>query len=139
MFDRHSYEKGGAILHMLRAEVGDEAFYAALNKYLVDNAYSDVEIHELRIAFEDVTGQDLMPFFNQWFFAAGHPMIEYYLIHTYDEVGEPITELTFTQRASAEDSLLYSLSIPYAVYSESSESYETSIFHLEDFMDWISA
>ncbi len=138
MFDRHSYEKGGAILHMLRAEVGDEAFYAALNKYLVDNAYSDVEIHELRIAFEDVTGRDLMPFFNQWFFAAGHPMIEYYLIHTYDEVGEPITELTFTQRASAEDSLLYSLSIPYAVYSESSESYETSIFHLEDYMDWIT-
>ncbi|MGC6420338.1 MAG: M1 family aminopeptidase [Chitinophagales bacterium] len=138
MFDRHSYEKGGAILHMLRAEVGDEAFYAALNKYLVDNAYSDVEIHELRIAFEDVTGRDLMPFFNQWFFAAGHPMIEYYLNHTYDEVGEPITELTFTQRASAEDSLLYSLSIPYAVYSESSESYETSIFHLEDFMDWIT-
>ena len=71
MFDRHSYEKGGAILHMLRAEVGDEAFYTALNKYLVDNAYSDVEIHELRMAFEDVTGRDFMPFFNQWFFASG--------------------------------------------------------------------
>ncbi|MBA99801.1 MAG: alanyl aminopeptidase [Saprospirales bacterium] len=137
MFDRHSYEKGGAILHMLRVEVGDEAFYTALNKYLVDNAYSDVEIHELRIAFEDVTGRDFMPFFNQWFFEAGHPIVEYTISHTYDEYGEPITDLTFTQYASADDSLLYDLSIPYAIYSESSDTYEMSTFHLGDHMDWV--
>ena len=45
MFDSHSYQKGGAILHMLRYYVGDEAFFAALNKYLVDNQFQTVEAH----------------------------------------------------------------------------------------------
>ncbi len=34
MFDGHSYSKGGRILHMLRKEVGDDAFYASLEYYL---------------------------------------------------------------------------------------------------------
>jgi len=73
MFDAHSYNKGGLVLHMLRNYVGDEAFFASLNKYLVDNAYTAVEAHDLRLAFEEVTGQDLNWFFNQWYFASGHP------------------------------------------------------------------
>ena len=75
MFDAHSYNKGGLVLHMLRKDVGDEAFFASLNKYLVDNAYSAVEAHELRMAFEDITGRDLNWFFNQWFFDSGHPIL----------------------------------------------------------------
>ncbi|GAA4348223.1 M1 family metallopeptidase [Hymenobacter saemangeumensis] len=73
MFDRHSYQKGGRVLHMLRKYVGDEAFFAALNRYLVQNKQSAVEISKLRTAFEEVTGEDLMWFFNQWFMQRGHP------------------------------------------------------------------
>ena len=75
MFDAHSYNKGGLVLHMLRKDVGDDAFFASLNKYLVDNAYSAVEADELRMAFEDVTGRDLNWFFNQWYFDSGHPIL----------------------------------------------------------------
>lgn len=73
MFDAHSYNKGGSVLHMLRNYVGDEAFFAALNLYLTDNAYTAVEAHNLRLAFEEVTGEDLNWFFNQWYFEQGHP------------------------------------------------------------------
>ncbi|MCC6410240.1 MAG: DUF3458 domain-containing protein [Saprospiraceae bacterium] len=73
MFDAHSYNKGGAALHMLRDLLGDEAFFASLNRYLKDNQYTDVEAHELRLAVEDVTGRDMNWFFNQWYFGAGHP------------------------------------------------------------------
>lgn len=76
MFDAHSYNKGGLIVHMLRSYVGDDAFFSGLRKYLEDNAYSDVEAHELRLAFEDVTGEDLNWFFNQWFYDQGHPELE---------------------------------------------------------------
>jgi len=76
MFDRHSYDKGSLILHMLRNYVGDEAFFAALELYLTRHAYTAVEIHDLRIAFEEVTGQDLNWFFNQWFLDAGHPVFD---------------------------------------------------------------
>lgn len=75
MFDSHSYNKGGRVLHMLRKYVGDEAFWRALNLYLRQNKYKSVEVHHLRLAFEQVTGQDLQWFFNQWFLQAGHPKI----------------------------------------------------------------
>ncbi|WP_051287441.1 M1 family metallopeptidase [Algoriphagus mannitolivorans] len=73
MFDSHSYNKGGVILHMLRKQVGDEAFFKSLNLYLTKNAFKSVEVHDLRMAFEEVTGQDLNWFFNQWFLDKGHP------------------------------------------------------------------
>lgn len=76
MFDAHSYNKGGAVLHMLRGYLGDDAFFASLKKYLTDNQYSAVEVDELRMAFEDTTGEDLNWFFNQWFLSAGHPNLK---------------------------------------------------------------
>lgn len=76
MFDAHSYNKGGLVLHMLRNLVGDEAFFAGLEKYLKDNAFTAVEAHDLRLAFEEITGQDLKWFFDQWFFASGHPQLK---------------------------------------------------------------
>ena len=75
MFDSHSYAKGGRILHMLRYYLGEDAFYNGLKKYLNDNAYESVEMHQLRIAMEAVSGEDLNWFFNQWFFASGHPIL----------------------------------------------------------------
>jgi aminopeptidase N len=76
MFDRHSYNKGGCILHMLRKYVGDEAFFESLKLYLHRNQYTSVEVHDLRLAFEDVTGEDLNWFFNQWFLSPGHPELK---------------------------------------------------------------
>ncbi|WP_367392100.1 M1 family metallopeptidase [Lewinella sp. LCG006] len=75
MFDAHSYNKGGAILHMLRKAIGDEAFFAGFQRYLQDNAYSAVEVDELRMAFEDVTGEDLNWFFDQWYLNQGQPSL----------------------------------------------------------------
>jgi aminopeptidase N len=73
MFDSHSYNKGGVILHMLRKKVGDAAFFKALNDYLIKHSFQSVEVHDLRLAFEKVTGEDLNWFFNQWFLDKGHP------------------------------------------------------------------
>jgi len=75
MFDRHSYNKGGRVLHMLRKYVGDDAFFASLKLYLETNKFNSVEIHNLRLAFEQVTGEDLNWFFNQWFLSSGHPQL----------------------------------------------------------------
>jgi aminopeptidase N len=76
VFDNVSYEKGGTILHMLRNYVGDSAFFKSLNKYLTDNKFKTGEAHQLRLAFEDVTGQDLNWFWNQWYYGSGHPQLK---------------------------------------------------------------
>lgn len=73
MFDRHSYQKGGIILNMLRRHIGDEAFFESLKLYLNQYRFKSAEVHNLRLAFEEVTGEDLNWFFNQWFLSSGHP------------------------------------------------------------------
>ncbi len=75
MFDAHTYNKGGLVLHMLRGIVGDEAFFASLQLYLINNEYSAVEVTDLRKAFESTTGLDLHWFFDQWYFGTGHPVL----------------------------------------------------------------
>ncbi|MGY0426199.1 MAG: M1 family aminopeptidase, partial [Polaribacter sp.] len=76
MFDLVSYNKGGAILHMLRNYVGDKAFFASLKAYLNRYKYQATEVPQLRLIFEKVTGKDLNWFFNEWYFGAGHPQME---------------------------------------------------------------
>ena len=73
MFDAHSYNKGGLVLHMMRNYLGDDVFFRGLNLYLTKNAYTAVEAAQLRLAMEEVSGQDLNWFFNQWYFGSGQP------------------------------------------------------------------
>ena len=75
VFDLVSYQKGGAIMDMLRTYLGDDVFFAGLQKYLKDNAFGNGEAHQMRLAFEAVSGQDLNWFWNQWYFAPGHPVV----------------------------------------------------------------
>ncbi|HXS56387.1 MAG TPA: M1 family metallopeptidase [Hanamia sp.] len=73
VFDAVSYNKGGRILNMLRNYVGDSAFFKSLNKYLITNKFKPAEAQQLRLAFEDITGQDLNWFWNQWYYGSGQP------------------------------------------------------------------
>lgn len=112
MFDSHSYNKGGSILHMLRKEVGDEAFFAALNLYLKKNEYTDVEAHELRLAFEEVTGRDLNWFFNQWFFSAGHPNLT--ISYAWNEAAKQST-VTIEQSQNSSNEVPHVFQLPLIV------------------------
>lgn len=112
MFDSHSYAKGGRVLHMLRTYVGDEAFFAALKSYLTTHQYTAVELAELRMAFEDVTGQDLNWFFDQWFLKPGHPDLK--VVHTYQN-GQ--IQLTVTQQQDSLYTPIYRLPLTVAVWN----------------------
>ena len=127
MFDAHSYNKGGAVLHMLRNYVGDEAFFAALNKYLIDNAYKAVEAHNLRLAFEELTGEDMNWFFNQWFFAQGHP--ELTIAHYYNEETKS-AEIMVSQTQSTQGGTpaIFQLPIKVDVYAANGKKERHSIW-----------
>lgn len=77
MFDAHSYNKGGLVLNMLREYLGENAFRAGLTTYLTRHGYSAVEVHDLRLAMEAVTGEDLNWFFDQWYYQSGHPTVQW--------------------------------------------------------------
>jgi aminopeptidase N len=89
MFDLVSYNKGGAILHMLRRYLGDDAFFLGLKKYLNTYQYKSAEVSQLRLALEEVSGKDLQWFFNQWFFGSGHPNIQ--VSYDYNSLEKTVT------------------------------------------------
>jgi len=99
IFDEIRYEKGGRVLHMLRNYVGDKAFFKALNQYLVNHKFKNAELSDLRKYFEEVTGEDLNWFFNQWWNSKGHPILD--ITHQYDEKNKTI-ELTVRQTQTAD-------------------------------------
>jgi len=76
LFDRHLYEKGSLVLHMLRRITGDDLFYKSLNLYCTRHRGGNVITQDLQRAFEDTTGRNLDWFFDQWVYKEGHPEIE---------------------------------------------------------------
>ncbi|MFN5443123.1 MAG: M1 family metallopeptidase [Crocinitomicaceae bacterium] len=118
MFDRHSYNKGGRVLHMLRSYVGDEAFFLGLNHYLTQNQFKSAEIDNLRLAFEEVTGEDLHWFFDQWFFNKGIPQLS---IEYYNSLKNKEIVLTVTQQQDLTQNPLYKLPVEVAVYDDAGE------------------
>jgi aminopeptidase N len=76
MFDGRSYPKGAWIVHMLRNRLGDEAFWAGIKRYAVDNQFRSVETYDLRRSLERATGRDLERFFFDWVERPGNPEVE---------------------------------------------------------------
>src|SRR6202012_4260962 len=83
VFDQVSYPKGGRILNMLRNYVGDSGFFKSLNLCLTTNKFKAAEAQNLRLAFEEVTGQDLNWYWNQWYYGSGHPKLT--IDYVYDD------------------------------------------------------
>jgi aminopeptidase N len=73
-FSGHIYPKGATILQMLRHQLGDTLFWKAMNHYTTAHAYGNVISDDLRVAFEQTTGRDYKPFFQQWVYGAGFPV-----------------------------------------------------------------
>ncbi|PYS93624.1 MAG: hypothetical protein DMF64_04300 [Acidobacteria bacterium] len=75
LFDVYAYQRGGAVLHMLRSVLGDEQWWRALNHYLTKYAHQPVETEQFRAAIEEATGQKLDWFFDEWVYKLGHPVL----------------------------------------------------------------
>ncbi|MFT4202812.1 MAG: M1 family metallopeptidase [Chitinophagaceae bacterium] len=111
MFDAVSYNKGGRILHMLRHYVGDSAFFKSLNLYLNQNKFSNGEAHQLRLAFEQITGQDLNWYWNQWYFGSGNPDVD--ITHQYNAANN--TETVTIKQVQPSDKI-FDLPIDIDIY-----------------------
>lgn len=113
MFDSHSYSKGGRILHMLRNYLGDEAFFAGMKHYLQTYQYKAAEFHQLRTSFEEVCGEDLNWFFNQWFLGKGTPEL---IIKQAQSADKKEVTLSINQIQNTDEYPLYKLPLQVAVF-----------------------
>ncbi len=68
------YPRGASVLHMLRFVLGDSLFFRSLTYYIKKHQYDVVETNDLKVAIEEITGQNLYWFFDQWVYKAGYPV-----------------------------------------------------------------
>lgn len=111
VFNGVTYQKGGRILNMLRNYLGNDAFYKGLHIYLTTNAFKNAEATQLRLAMEEASGLDLNWFFNQWYYGAGHPVLD--INYKWDAAAKTET-VYITQK---QDGQLFKLPIAVDVYS----------------------
>src|SRR5438067_1319701 len=66
MFDGRAYPKGAFLLHMLRRQLGEEAFWRSIKSYATEYQFQSVETSDFRKVLERETGRDLERFFYDW-------------------------------------------------------------------------
>jgi len=71
------YNKGAAVLHMLRRLVGDEHFFRGLKRYYADNRFKKAGTDDLRKAMETESGRNLERFFERWIYDSSIPRLRF--------------------------------------------------------------
>jgi aminopeptidase N len=61
---------------MLRAELGDAAFFRGIRAYYRAHLHRTATTEDLRAALERASGKNLRRFFARWVYASGHPRYE---------------------------------------------------------------
>jgi aminopeptidase N len=119
LYDRHIYEKGSCVYHMIRAELGDELFWHAIQTFVAENAHKTVETIDLLRAIEKATGRNLMFLFDQYVFRGGHP--DYKVAYSWDGDAK-LAKVTVTQtQADNNGNSLFDLRIPIGFGYKSDE------------------
>jgi aminopeptidase N len=96
-FDGNAYTKGGWVLYMLRQELGDDAFYRGLKRYLEKYRGQNVVTADFSKAMEEATATNIDRFLGQWVYGAGAPKFD--LRYSYDEANRQVKlEVKQTQK-----------------------------------------
>lgn len=137
LYDRHLYEKGSCVYHMIRGELGEEGFTQALQTFVQNNAHRTVETVDLLRAIEESTGRNLAPLFDQYVFRGGHP--DFKVSYNWDAQNQ-LVKLTVTQTQGKTDkdvteNQLFDLTIPvgFGYVSQQEEvCFETMSLHIHE-------
>lgn len=76
LLNPNSYQKGGWVLHMLRDQLGDAIFWKGIRAYYAKFSGKNASTEDLRKSMEEVSGQNLQQFFQQWLYTPGHPILD---------------------------------------------------------------
>lgn len=71
------YNKGAAVLHMLRRLVGDDAFFRSLRRFYTTWRFRKAGTDDLRQIFEAETGRSLDRFFERWIYGSSLPHVRF--------------------------------------------------------------
>ena len=98
LLNANSYQKGGWVLHMLRRQVGNEAFWQGIRNYYRTYRDGNALTEDFQAVMEEASSQDLEWFFQQWIFEPGHPQLQ--ARWTYDSAAGRVTVTVEQTQAS---------------------------------------
>jgi aminopeptidase N len=73
----NTYQKGGWVLNMLRHKLGDETFWKGIRTYYAKYRNANAMTADFQKVMEEVSGEDLESFFQQWIFTKGYPELKW--------------------------------------------------------------
>lgn len=113
LLSTNSYQKGAWVLHMLRNNIGEEAFWSGLHNYYIRFKNKNAFTKDFRFCMEETSGKNLQHFFDQWLRKSGHPVLK--IEYKFDTKNNLLTiELLQTQNQQ-----YFSFPIDIEVLSES--------------------
>ncbi|HLN54526.1 MAG TPA: M1 family metallopeptidase [Bacteroidales bacterium] len=77
LLNMNTYQKGAWVLHMLRNDIGDDAFMKGLRLFYERYSNSNVLTEDFKNVIEEVSGKQLDGFFHQWLLTPGHPELHF--------------------------------------------------------------
>jgi aminopeptidase N len=126
IFDgRLSYNKGAMVLNMLRFKMGDTMFFQALKNYLADPnlAYKYAVTTDLKSHLENVFGQSLTEFFNDWVYNQGYPS---YTI-TAQNWGNGQAKIVINQTQSNASVSYFEMPVPIRFYDVNGQFHDVTV------------
>jgi len=110
---RLRYSKGAMILHMLRWEIGDSAFFAGINNYLTNPLYTNKTAltPDIIQAFETAADTSLTDYFNDWCYNEGYPI---YNIQWWQETNNNL-HIVVNQSQSHPSVSFFKMHLPFKV------------------------
>ena len=76
LFDRHLYEKGSLVLHMIRTVLGDALWTKAIHHYVRKHRSTNVTTPDFQRAITEATGRNIDWLFDQYVYRGGHPALK---------------------------------------------------------------
>ncbi|MCF8339011.1 MAG: T9SS type A sorting domain-containing protein, partial [Bacteroidales bacterium] len=111
---RLSYDKGAAILHMLRFELqDDELFFDILQEFQEQYADSVATGDDFKNLTEELSGEEYDTFFDQWYYGEGYPTYDVYYFNSEDGL-----TLTIEQEASTDNPSFFNMLMEYQLTFE---------------------
>jgi hypothetical protein len=103
------YNKGAAVLHMLRRLLGDDVFFSGLKRFYADRRYQKAGTEDLERALEAESGRVLDRFFERWIYGTDVPSIRYSTT-----IGNGAVNVRFEQAADLVFDLPVTVTVTYA-------------------------
>lgn len=115
---RLTYYKGSYILQMLRVLLGDDTFFAGMNRYLRDPRVTDgfATTDIFRENMEQAADTTLTEYFDNWVYGKGHPIYDIRSNHVGSEI-----HIDISQKPSDINGPFFKMKLPFTLYTNGTE------------------